>query len=121
MLGLAAGPGSAPAVPSEIPFSPPYSAVRRKALHALPECRALTVNDSALRSCHDRRRVETMLSAMLMTWKGRHSAGTRAGHLPSGPRVGQSVDIGGLSSGSKPENPSGLRFGREAPRKARTS
>src|SRR5580704_2604657 len=119
MLGLAAAPEIAIAVPSERPLRPPYSSLRRKALQALPACSALAVKDSALRSCHDRWCVETMLSAMLTTWNGRQSASF--GQLPSWCRRGHSDDITGLSSSSKPLNASGLRLGRDEPRKARTS
>src|SRR5690242_2946554 len=118
MLGLTAAPEIAIAVPSEMPSLPPYSSLRRYALQAEPECSGLTVNDSALRSCHDRCLVETMLSAMLTTWNGRQCLGSP---LWSRCRCGHSDDIGGLSSSSKPLNASGLRRSRDEPRKARTS
>src|SRR5690348_5959612 len=118
MLGLAAAPEIANAVPSEMPVRPPYRSLRRYALQALPECSGLTVKDSALRSCHDRCLVDTMLSAMLMTWNGRQCV--IFGQLPSGCRRGHNDHMGGLSSSSKPLNASGLRLARDEPRKPRT-
>src|SRR5580693_9466770 len=93
MLGLTAAPEIAIAVPSEIPLRPEYSWLRRYALQALPEWSALTVKLSALRSCHERWCVDTILSAILMRWNGRESFPLCFGH---------SEVIAGLSSSSKP-------------------
>src|SRR5262249_35930855 len=118
MLGLAAAPEIAMAVPSEMPVLPAYSSLRRYALQAVPECSGLTVKDSALRSCHDRGWVETTFSAMLMTWNGRHRFGARG--TARRPR-GHSDDIGGWSSSWRPLTASGWGLGRDEPMKARTS
>src|ERR1700722_20084926 len=71
MFGLTAAPEIAIAVPSVMPpaFFPAYSQLGRKPLSALPQCRGLTVNGSALRSCQASRLASTTLSEMLSTWK----------------------------------------------------
>src|SRR6476661_3473431 len=76
-------------------------------LTLVPQCRGLTVNGAALRSCQARCLDDTMLSVRLRMWKGRHSPGQLRD--PRGPGFGQSLCIGGSSLGSKPVNESGLR------------
>src|SRR3954451_6710301 len=83
MFGLAAAPEMATAVPSEMPPDrSPYVPVTRYFLHAVPLCSAVTVNGSALRSCHASFFEETMFNAMLTTWNGRQepSCGWTEGH-----------------------------------------
>src|SRR5437868_193343 len=113
MLGLAAAPEIATAVPSEMPwYWSPYCALDLYRLHALPLCSGDIVNDSALRSCHAIFLVDTMLSAALTTWNGCQ---------PSVRFTGQSRCIDELSFSSKPVNGSGVLVGFDAPRKPRTS
>src|SRR5713101_970600 len=97
MLGLTAAPDIAIAVPSEI-FAPYWSEERyapqgRVSGPALPvpQCRALTVNGAALRSCHASFSPATRFSVRLITWNGCH-------RLPPG--GGQSSHILGSSFGS---------------------
>src|ERR1041384_4811431 len=76
-------------------------------LTLVPQCKGLTVNGAALRSCHARWLDDTMLSVRLRIWNGCQSPGQRLG--PCAPGFGQSLCIGGSSFGSNPVKESGLR------------
>src|SRR5262249_54839928 len=117
MFGLAAAPEIAIAVPRVMP--PPYFSVDRYPTRLLPECKGVTVNGAALRSCQASCACgETIFRAMLMTCSGRHPSGSVVG--PPSPCLYHSDDITGLSLGSNPVNGSGRRSSyRHAPRNAR--
>src|SRR6266852_1351919 len=76
MFGLAAAPEMVTAVPSEMPFGPPYSRELRYPSLRLPVCIGVAVNESAIRCCHARLSPEVRLRAMLMTCIGERTSAT---------------------------------------------